>query len=221
MRHYWEDLRGSLVEVPGVTEAAAVSIAVAVSNGRHIELCGPAGSQHVSIARHIALWKGGPMRAPHYTVSAEGMRGSIKRDTLTPGEIGRACGGVLYLDQAPEFSMRVLAEVAAAAENGATVHYWGEAKRSLRVRLPGNGFQLVMGSLTCPCGYHGHPRRACDCSETSVERFRGRLRKSLPGVEWTRVRIEPPPPKDPYDHDHADDIATDLRATAANERNER
>jgi len=36
-------------------------------------------------------------------------------------------------------------------------------------------FQLVAAMNPCPCGYHGHGSRRCQCTAAQVERYRARL----------------------------------------------
>ena len=36
-------------------------------------------------------------------------------------------------------------------------------------------FQLVAAMNPCPCGYSGHPTRACTCSPAQIARYRARL----------------------------------------------
>ena len=48
-----------------------------------------------------------PFRAPHHTASAMAMLGSAS-EVPQPGEVSRADGGVLFLDELPEFSRTVL-----------------------------------------------------------------------------------------------------------------
>ena len=43
-----------------------------------------------------------------------------------------------------------------------------------RAEFPAS-FQLVAAMNPCPCGYFGHPRKACRCSPEQVARYRGRL----------------------------------------------
>jgi hypothetical protein len=60
---------------------------------RVIKLHGPSGSGPTMLARRLPLLYGGPLRAPHHTISRDGL---IQ-------EAGLAMGGVLYLDDVDEF----------------------------------------------------------------------------------------------------------------------
>lgn len=63
--------------------------------GRYMLItAGPGTDGMVARAREIAKDHGGNFRAPHHTVSGAGMA----------GELALAAGGVLYLDEANEFS---------------------------------------------------------------------------------------------------------------------
>src|SRR3970282_322053 len=57
-----------------------------------------------------------PFRAPHHTCSDVALVGG--GSTPRPGELSLAHGGVLFLDELPEFSRRVLAPLRQPAHRG-------------------------------------------------------------------------------------------------------
>jgi magnesium chelatase family protein len=108
-----------------------------------------------------------PFRAPHHSITAAGMVGTA---ALQPGEVSLAHHGVLFLDEIAEFRRGVLELLRGPLED-----------RSVRlVRAAGSAVlpadvSLVAAANPCPCGYAGHPVRACVCTPSQVDRYRGRL----------------------------------------------
>ncbi|NQW05642.1 MAG: YifB family Mg chelatase-like AAA ATPase [Acidobacteria bacterium] len=109
-----------------------------------------------------------PFRAPHHTCSDMALvgGGAIPR----PGEISLAHGGVLFLDELPEFSRRVLETLRQPLESG-VVHV---ARVSRTTTFPAR-VMLVGAMNPCPCGFHGDARRPCHCPPTLVDRYQRRL----------------------------------------------
>jgi magnesium chelatase family protein len=108
-----------------------------------------------------------PFRAPHHSISSAGMLGSAQ---LRPGEASLAHAGVLFLDELPEFQRNVLELLRGPLESREIV-----ISRALgTVRFPAS-FSLVAAANPCPCGFRGHARRPCACSEESVHRYMGRM----------------------------------------------
>jgi magnesium chelatase family protein len=109
-----------------------------------------------------------PFRAPHHTISDVALVGGGSQPR--PGEVSLAHHGVLFLDEMPEFDRRVLESLRQPIEEGRITI--SRAARS--VVFPAR-FVLVAAMNPCPCGYLGHPRRACRCTPPQVARYRGRL----------------------------------------------
>jgi magnesium chelatase family protein len=109
-----------------------------------------------------------PFRAPHHSASPAAVIGGGSQ--AMPGEISLATGGVLFLDELPEFDRRVLESLREPLETG-EVHI---ARANRRASYPA-AFQLVAAMNPCPCGYQGHPTRACRCTPEQVQRYRNRL----------------------------------------------
>jgi magnesium chelatase family protein len=109
-----------------------------------------------------------PFRAPHHTISDVALVGGGSHPR--PGEISLAHRGVLFLDEMPEFDRRVLNVLRQPLEEGSVV----VARASRTVRFPAR-FLLVGAMNPCPCGFLGHPRRACRCTPEQISRYSGRL----------------------------------------------
>ena len=115
-----------------------------------------------------AQWGRRPFRAPHHTASAAALvgGGGVPR----PGEISLASHGVLFLDELPEFDRKVLEALREPLEcRQITI------SRAARQTVFPCHFQLVAAMNPCPCGYQGHPVRACRCAPDSIARYQGKI----------------------------------------------
>ncbi|GHD65111.1 YifB family Mg chelatase-like AAA ATPase [Jeongeupia chitinilytica] len=109
-----------------------------------------------------------PFRSPHHTSSPVALVGG--GSVPQPGEISLAHHGVLFLDELPEFDRKVLEVLREPLETG-EVHI---ARAAHSACFPAR-FQLVAAMNPCPCGYLGHPQKACRCTPEQLARYRGRL----------------------------------------------
>jgi magnesium chelatase family protein len=121
-----------------------------------------------TLAHDSGLMTTRPFRAPHHTISNVALvgGGSIPR----PGEISLAHNGVLFLDEMPEFPRRVLEVLRQPLEEGRVT-----IARAARTAIFPARFVLVAAMNPCPCGYHGDTFRACRCTPTQIQTYRGRL----------------------------------------------
>ncbi len=139
------------------------------------------------LPRRQGLLTSKPFRAPHHHATAEGLLGGGKN--LGPGEVSLAHHGVLFLDEAPEFSPRVLQGLREPLEQG-----WVSVVRAGRsVRFPSR-FQLVLTANACPCGQTGRERGVCFCSGQEVRRYWDRIGTPLLDRVDLRVFVTPESP---------------------------
>lgn len=133
-----------------------------------------------------ALHRRVPIRMPHHTVSVAGLLGGGR--PLRPGEVSLAHRGVLFLDELPEFSRPCLEGLREPLEAGEV----SLVRAHGAVTLPAR-FQLLAAMNPCPCGFLGHPRRACVCSPPTVARYLGRVSGPLLDRMDLVVPIAPAP----------------------------
>ncbi len=115
-----------------------------------------------------ARWRQRPFRAPHHSASPAALSGGGANPR--PGEISLAHHGVLFLDELPEFDRRVLETLREPLETG----HITISRAAQRVDFPAR-FQLIAAMNPCPCGYLGHPQRACRCTPDQIARYLGKL----------------------------------------------
>jgi len=120
-----------------------------------------------------------PFRSPHHSVSASALLGGGSGQVI-PGEVTLAHGGVLFLDEFPEFRRDVVEGIREPLQSGEIhLHRIGHA-----LRLPAR-FTLIAAMNPCPCGYSLSPQVRCRCP---VEKIRG-YRKRVSGPLLDRMDL--------------------------------
>jgi magnesium chelatase family protein len=131
-----------------------------------------------------AGWRRRPSRAPHHSATAVALVGG--GSPPRPGEISLAHGGVLFLDELPEFPRSALEALREPLETGRITISRAGRQASYPAR-----FQLVAAMNPCPCGFLGLPAghgRACRCTPDAVSRYQGRL--SGPLLDRIDLQVE-------------------------------
>jgi len=193
--------RPDLSDVRG-QEDAKRALEIAAAGGHNLLMIGPPGAGKTMLARrlpgmlppptfeealeitqvHSAAGVGNghlaterPFRAPHHTISAQGLVGGGNRPM--PGEVTLAHRGVLFLDELPEFSRAAVDALRQPLEDGRVTIMRGQ--RTLE--FPANAM-VVAACNRCPCA------RAPDrCSCTSIEL--GRYLRRLSGPLLDRIDL--------------------------------
>jgi magnesium chelatase family protein len=127
-----------------------------------------------------------PFRAPHHTVTQAALVGG-GAPLPRPGECSLAHGGILFLDEMPEFSRHVLEVLRQPLESGSVT-----IARARQVFTYPARFLLVGSMNPCPCGYYGTgQQQTCSCTPQQVQRYRSRL--SGPLLDRIDIHLEVPP----------------------------
>lgn len=108
-----------------------------------------------------------PFRAPHHTITLQGMTGGGKYPV--PGELSLAHKGVLFLDEVTEFTPSVLDTLRQPLED----------KRLIITRASGTytfdtDCMVVAAMNPCKCGFYPD-RSRCICTDEEVRRYMGRI----------------------------------------------
>ena len=112
-----------------------------------------------------------PFRSPHHSATVQAIAGGGRGPR--PGEVSLATGGVLFLDELPEFPRSVIELLRQPLEDRSIV----VARVSGAYRFPAD-FMLVAASNPCPCGFYPD-RSRCHCSENQVRRYLNRISRPI------------------------------------------
>lgn len=128
-----------------------------------------------------------PFREPHHSASVEGVIGG--GGTERPGEASLAHRGILFLDEAPEFNVRILQALREPLESRRV-----DVARADRGWWYPADFQLILATNPCPCGNLGREESHCVCSRPEVYRYWKKMGGALLDRIDVRVPVRPVDP---------------------------
>ena len=118
-----------------------------------------------SVAGNLSgsLVKTRPVRSPHHTATVSAMIGGGFNPK--PGEITQAHGGILFLDELPEFSRQVIETLRQPLEDEKII----VSRSGGTYEFPAK-FILIGAMNPCKCGYYPDMNK-CTCTEQEVKKY--------------------------------------------------
>ncbi len=186
------------------------ALEVAVAGGHNVLFVGPPGSGKTMLARALpsvlpdmsfeealeitkihsvagtlgdkGIVSERPFRSPHHTATTVSLCGGGNK-TVHPGEISLAHGGVLFLDELPEYKRSSLEALRQPLEDGViTISRSGGT-----VTYPAS-FMLCASMNPCPCGNYGSKKTRCTCTPNDIRKYRAKI--SGPLLDRIDIQVE-------------------------------
>lgn len=201
-----------LADVAGQSFARR-ALEVAAAGGHHLALLGPPGAGKTMLAERLPsilpeldddaalevtalhsiagllppdgqLLRRPPFQAPHHTATIASLVGGGS-GLARPGAVSLAHRGVLFLDEAPEYSRGALEALRQPLESGQIVLARARGGTEYPAQV-----QLVVAANPCPCAKPSGDI-ACECTPLARRRYLGRLSGPLLDRIDVQVTVNP------------------------------
>ena len=192
-------------------ETAKRALEIAAAGGHNLLMIGPPGAGKSMLAQRLptilppmssaemlevamiqsmagilseaGLSRARPFRAPHHSATMAALVGGGTRPQ--PGEVALAHRGVLFLDELPEFSPRVLDSLRQPLETGEI----SIARANHRISYPSR-LQFIGAMNPCRCGHAFEAGRSCRRGQNCMSQYMNRI--SGPLLDRIDLQVEMP-----------------------------
>ena len=142
-----------------------VNLLPKLSKEDHIDVL----SNHCHLGKDIEpsiLSGSAPYRSPHHLSSAQAILGTPE----IPGDLALAHGGILFLDELPEFRRDLLEGLREPLESGKVEVSRSQKKSSWTCKII-----LIAAANDCPCGWLGSRVKLCTCPQQKISAYQRKL----------------------------------------------